>query len=70
MQVAFRVAVVVCITAGLGLAAASRPLAAWLCRLILRVDESWIPVVRNLVALVGVSLASIGAVLLVAFSIG
>ena len=67
---AFRVAVVVCITAGLVLAAASRPLAARLCRLIPRVDESWIPIVRNLIALVGVSLASIGAVLLVASSIG
>jgi hypothetical protein len=67
---AFLVAVTVCIAAGLALAAASYPLAAWLCRLSARVDESWIPVVRILLAYSGVSLASIGAVLLVASAIG
>jgi hypothetical protein len=57
-------AVTVCIAGGLSLAAVSRPLAAWLCRLSPRVDESWIPVMRYLLALAGASLASIGAVLL------
>jgi len=58
------VAVTVCIAIGLLVAVASQPIAVRLCHIDRRVDESWIPVVRFVVALVGTSLAILGAVLL------
>ena len=60
-----QVAVTVCIAAGLALAAVSRPFAAWLCRQSPRVDNTWLPVVRVLIALTGMSLALLGAILLI-----
>jgi hypothetical protein len=59
------VAVTVCIAAGLALAAVSEPFAAWLCRRSPRVDNSWLPVLRVLIALTGASLALLGLTLLI-----
>ncbi len=56
------VAVGACVLGGLVLAAASRPVAALICRLNPLADQSWLPVTQVLAVLVGAAVAGAATV--------